>query len=387
MKRSEALAKYLLALSTSFTNPPKPASQITINSKREVSVKRKRLHILYLIHDLLHHEIRIGDRKLAAAFEPHICALFSVTAQEKGRKHAAKINRLIDIWRTKGYYPPLFLSGLREAVKNAHLQGNRGAQPTEDGKEEEGKEHKERGRERAFDMPATHGDWSTAWYDLPAGNLMGHIVLNSTKPIKGSQVEPLRFTPGPADQHVAAAVKALIDDSHRMWGESAESEEVKYDIDSLGQRIVKDELGNRKIEETYYGWSDEFARKMAKKKKARNAPLRGAREYSVDRDRDMDRSYSSERSMSPPSGPRGIGFSGDRPRGGDGREHSGGGKESKSRTRSRSGSRSRGGGRGYAGGGFQGGNAGYGGSMGPPRGRARSSRSATPDDMPRGLGY
>lgn len=276
---------------------------------------------------------------------------------------------------------------LRETVQDVRLQVSRGSAPGGNSDEkEEGKEGGEK-KEKPYDMPSTHGDYNTAWYDLPAANLMQHIVPNSTKPIKGSVVEPLRFIPGPADGEVAAAVKMLIDDSHKMWGESEESEEAKYDLDSLGQHIIKDELGNRKIKETYYGWSEEFARKMARKKKARNAPLRIGREDSADRD--MDRSYSSERSMSPPTGPRRMGLGGDRPRGGDGgMGYGGGGRDSRSRTRSRSGSRSRGRGRGYGGGdGYQGGNAGYGGGMGPPRGRGRSSRSATPDDMPRGLGY
>ena len=382
----EALAKYLLALSTSFPNPPQPASQISSSSHRPISVKRKRLHILHLIHDLIHHtKIRGGDERLAAAFESYVPALFSVTAQEKGRKHAAKIDRLMDIWSSKRYYPGVYMDRLKETVQGVRLGAEKGTAARTD--EPRSFEEENKHKEKPYDMPATHGDYTTIWYDLPAASLMQHIIPNSTKPIKGSLVEPLRFTPGPADQEVAAAVKALIDDSHSMWGESEEGEEAKYDLDALGQRIVKDEMGNRKVQETYYGWSDEFARKMARKKKARKPPLSDGREDSVERDRDMDRSYSSERSMSPPSGPRGIGFSGDRPRGGDGREYGGGGRDSRSRTRSRSGSRRRGGGRGYGGGGYQGGNAGYGGSMGPPRGRGRSSRSATPDDMPRGLGY
>lgn len=356
-------------------------------------MKRKRIHILYLIHDLIHHtKLRGGDGKLAAAFEPYIPTLFSVTAQEKGRKHADKIDRLIEIWTSKSYYPSAFLNRLQDAVKDVRLQGARGLAPTGNDEEARGKEGErdEEKKERPYDMPSTHGDYSTAWYDLPAANLMQHIIPNSTKPIKGTQVEPLRFTPGSAEPDVAAAVKALIDGSHRMWGESEEGEEEKYDLDSLGQHIVKDELGNRKIEETYYGWSDEFARKMARKKKAHKAPLGGRREHGVERDIGMDRSYSSERSMSPPSGPRGMGFGGDRPRGGDsGRGYGAGGRDSRSRTRSRSGSRGRGMVRGYGGGGYQGENDGYGrsGNMGPPRGRGRSSRSATPDDMLRGLGH
>ena len=380
----EALAKYLLALGTSFSNTPKSAAQISSSSKKEVSVKRKRLHILYLIHDLIHHtKLRGGDERLAAAFEPYIPALFSTTAQEKGRKHAVKIDRLIDIWSSKGYYPGLYMDDLRKTVHSVRLQAEKGSAATTDEPSSVTEENKH--KEKPYDMPATHGDYTTTWYDLPAANLMQHIIPNSTRPIKGSLVEPLRFTPGPADPQVAAAVKALIDDSHSMWGESEEGEDAKYDLDALGQRIVTNEMGNRKVQETYYGWSEEFARKMTRKRKARKPPPGGGRENSVDRDRYMDRSYSSERSMSPPTGPRLMGLGGDRPRGGDGGRGYGD-RGSRSRTRSRSASKSRG--RGYGvGGGYQGGNGGYAASMGPPRGRGRSSRSATPDDMPRGLGY
>lgn len=326
------------------------------------------MHILYLIHDLVHHtKVRGGDNRVAIALEPVLEGLFGLTAQGKGVKHGKKIGRLLHLWSARDYFPSSTIDTLRDTVGDARRSENAG---TVDVKAAEGDQTEKTQREKPFDLPATHGDYNTAWYDLPAASLMQHIIPNSTKPIKGSLVQPLHFQPGPADTKVAEAVKNLILDSKKLYGEEKESEEAKWDIDELGQRVVKDSRGAKKMEETYYGWSEEFAVKMARKKKGLVPIL--SRE-----DRD-DRAYSSDRSMS---------RSRSRSRGGNGRGGNGifggGSRGSYSRSISRSRSTSRGQNRGY---GVRGGGYGGAGGMGPPRGRG--SRSATPEGMmPRGLGY
>lgn len=347
---------------------PKSAQQLGGGGKKEVSAKRKRLHILYLIHDLVHHtKVRGGDSRVAHALEMVLEGLFGLMAQGKGVKHEKKVDRLLQLWSDRDYYPSSTISRLRDAVRTAQ-QSSGDTTPTRGQKGEKGEDGKAKEkREQPYDMPATHGDYNTAWYDLPAANLMQHIVPNSTKPIKGSMVQPLQFVPGPAEKGLADAVKHLIDDAHNLFGEGGRDGEAEnWDIDELGQRVVKDELRGRKIEETYYGWSEEFAIRMGRKKKGLGPST--IRDNGRDSRNDRDRSYSSSRSMSrsrsrsrSPAG-RGMGF-------GRGRKGSYSGSDSRSRSRSR----------GYGGRGHDRGGLGAGGGIG---------RSATPENMmPRGLGY
>ena len=220
---------------------------------------------MYLIHDLAHHtKVRGDDTRVATALEPVLGPLFSLAAQGKGVKHGKKLDRLLHLWSARDYFPSPAIDALRDAVRDARKgTGDSGNVKTGEDKVDSGKEK----REQPYDLPATHGDYNTAWYDLPAANLMQHIIPNSTKPIKGSMVQPLQFQPGPAGSALVDAVKNLIMDSKKMYGEDDEEEGVKYDVDELGQHLVKDEFGTRKIKETYYGWSPEFAMKMAAKKK------------------------------------------------------------------------------------------------------------------------
>lgn len=117
-------------------------------------------------------------------------------------------------------------------------------------------------------MPAMHGDPSTPWYDLPAGNLMPHIIPNSTRPINPDMVRPLQFVAGPADESLVAAVKSLLDDVKNIFeGETDPDESLSWDIDELGQPIVLDEVTGEVIEgEGYYGWSRTFCEKMKRRR-------------------------------------------------------------------------------------------------------------------------
>lgn len=315
----------------------------------------------------MHHtKVRGGDTRVATALKPVLEGIFSLTAQGKGIKHQKKLDRLLHLWSARDYFPSSTINTLRDAVRDARSTDNNAG--TADVKAAEGDKTEKTQREKPFDLPATHGDYNTAWYDLPAANLMQHIVPNSTKPIKGNLVQPLQFQPGPADAALVDAVKTLVLASKRMYGECEEDEEGKWDIDALGQRVVKDSWGTKKVEETYYGWSEEFAVRMARKKKGGLAPA------NLRDDRD-DRAYSSDRSM---SRSRSRGKSGK----GNGEYGRGSFSRSTSRSRSRSRGQSIGQGRGYGGTGGRG----YGGEMGSPRGRGLGS--ATPENMmPRGLGY
>jgi hypothetical protein len=268
--RFTALGKYLTALTTSFTG-----SDGQTTSKREPSVKRKRMHILYLVNDILHHsKYRINDASICGKVQPILVGLFGSAASFKGGpKHQRKVLDLLDIWDEKGYYSKDYIDKLREAVKNASEAGEHAEGSSASAEREQGLATKT-AKTTPYVMPAVHGDPSTSWFDLPAGNLMPHIVPNSTRPINPDMIKPLQFVAGPADENLVVAVKALLEDVQTIFGGQTDQEEkASMDIDELGQPIILDEITGEVIDgEGYYGWSRSFCEKMKRRKKGLDIP-------------------------------------------------------------------------------------------------------------------
>ena len=280
------MGKYLTALATSFTG-----SDGQTTSKREPSVKRKRIHILYLVNDILYHsKYRINDASICGKVQPILVGLFGSAASFKRcPKHQRKVLNLLDIWDAKGYYSKDYIDKLREAVKNAAEAGEHAEGSSASAEREQGLTTKT-AKSAPYVMPAVHGDPSTPWYDLPAGNLMPHIVPNSTRPINPDMIKPLQFVAGPADENLVVAVKALLEDVQTIFGGQIDQEEkVSLDIDELGQPIILDEITGEVIDgEGYYGWSRSFCEKMKRRKKGLDVP-----------ERDEGRGRSRSRSSSP----------------------------------------------------------------------------------------
>ncbi|QSZ34116.1 hypothetical protein DSL72_005704 [Monilinia vaccinii-corymbosi] len=314
--RFTALGKYLTVFTTSFTKP----------LDREPSIKRKRIHILYLLNDLLYHcKYRTNDASVCGKIQPMLVNLLGSTASFKNcPKHQKKIQDLLSIWEDKEYYSNEYIGKLREAAKIASELG----QFTEESIGST--EHGDQGlapkisKTAPFVMPAMHGDASMPWFDLPAGNLMPHIIPNSTRPINPDMVKPLQFVAGPADEELVIAVKALLDDVQTIFGaEPGQDERNVSDIDELGQPIILDEITGEIIDgEGYYGWSRVFCEKMKRRRKGLDQPIsersqhsqsrslspqrkrrhsdsEGSERSSEERSRRRRRSYSSSRSPSP----------------------------------------------------------------------------------------
>jgi len=265
------LGKYLTALTTSLGGS---AGQ-TSSTKCEPSVKRKRMHILYLVNDVLHHsKYRINDASICGKIQPILVSLFGSAASFKAcPKHQRKVLDLLDIWDEKGYYSKDYIDKLREAVRNSaeageHAEGSSAATGKEQGL------MMKSAKSAPYVMPAVHGDPSTPWFDLPAGNLMPHIVPNSTRPINPDMIKPLQFVAGPADENLVLAVKALLEDVQTIFGgETDQEEKPTLDIDEIGQPIILDEITGEVIDgEGYYGWSRSFCEKMKRRKKGLDIP-------------------------------------------------------------------------------------------------------------------
>ena len=333
--RITATGKYLVALGVSLAKPAE-GRDLPSPSRQRPSARRKQLHILYLLNDLLHHtKYHLASSSsystLTGTIQPHLVDLVGSAAAFDSKefpKHHGRIEKLLDIWEANGYYQPSYVQKLRETVTNAANFGYSGAGTTAARSEPnlEAELNPFKGNKDApYVMPATHGDPSTPYYDLPAGNMMPHIIPNSTVPISPQLVKPLQFVAGPADESLVIAVKDFMRDVEGLFGTGDKHDgDIAIDFDQLGQPIVHDEITGEPIGgEGYYGWSKAFCKKMKRRAEGRNGASNGRlRSDSLDRSMSPRKrrrnSYSggssrsrsrsrprSSPSTSPPSGTRG----------------------------------------------------------------------------------
>ncbi|KAL4864195.1 hypothetical protein BDV12DRAFT_176549, partial [Aspergillus spectabilis] len=303
--RVSLLAKYLVALSGSFTEDNTKQAQTP-----RPSVKRKRLHMLYLLNDLFHHtkyhnSSTAAFSSLSGSLQPHFVELLSYAAsydREKHPKHHKRLDELLDIWQENEYFSVDYVGKLREVVVNSAVSGpvRMSATPGADVVEPDRKL-----RDGPFVMPSTHGDPSTPYYDLPAGNLIPHMVPNSSVPLRPDMIKPLQFLAGPADGKLVNALKVFLKDVDRIYapGEVEAKNDEVVDVDELGQTVIRDAISGEILEgETYYGWTRSFCHEMKKRNArdrseswSRSPPKR--RRYSDSSD---DSRYRSSRSRTPP---------------------------------------------------------------------------------------
>ncbi|KAJ9217268.1 hypothetical protein DTO166G4_1323 [Paecilomyces variotii] len=263
--RVGVLGKYLVVLSESFKPTDEKPRGPPPQGRRETSGKRKRLHILYLLNDLFHHtkyhsENNVAFSTVTGALQPYIIDLIGQAAafdREKNPKHHRRLDELLDIWKANGYYSSDYVDKLREAVRNsASVDAIKASVGISDANADVAKTATS--KDVPFVMPATHGDASTPYYDLPAGNLVPHIIPDSTAPIRPDAVKPLQFLAGPADQKLVTALKKFLKDVDRIYenDEPEHDENTVIDIDEMGQTVIRDETTGEVIGgETYYGWS------------------------------------------------------------------------------------------------------------------------------------
>ncbi|KJK80613.1 hypothetical protein H634G_04852 [Metarhizium anisopliae BRIP 53293] len=283
--RSTALAKYLVALSN---------AQVDDAAHPRPSTKRRRLHVLYIVNDVLYHAARQGNQDFRTTVEAYLPPLISAAASfEKCPKHIKKLQDLVSIWKSKQYTSDAVIPKLQEALAGSTVSAT--PEPVNTSLK--------LAKEAPFILPSFHGDASTAWYDLPAATWLPHLVPNSTKPMLPDLIRPIQLAPGPADNVVTAAVKALLSDAERIFSRDRRpDDDAHIDLNEMGERIVLDEITGEVIGgETYYGWSRRFCERMKDRKKGkqrgRSESQSSARSYSRSR-RSSSRSFKRRR-MSP----------------------------------------------------------------------------------------
>lgn len=283
--RSAALGKYFVAAANSFSDGGNGGSG-------RPTPRRKRLHALYLLHDVLYHTVKRqpGNDDFAKSIKEHITPLFSsVCAFPDAPKHTAKILDLLQFWEESNLFDIDTVVSLRNLVEKVAEGGqlpSKGA-PQSTASTNASKLPKE----APFSLPHTHGDPSQAWHDLPAANWLPHLTPNSTKPMSPAMIKPLQLAQGPADKVVVEAVKTLLAKVDRLFLKESNWDD-GADLNEMGERVIRDETGEVVGGETYYGWSREFCRKM----KDRNAKPQDQRDLS--RGRSLSRSRSDSRSIS-----------------------------------------------------------------------------------------
>lgn len=279
------MGKYLVALSRDYGQEKKDKGNSNPNAiGPKASPKRRRLHILYLINDVLHHLKYHGTSPKSAQFvfqqfvssmKDSLDDLFKSTARydpsQNDRFHRRLLD-LLDVWNTNEYFDGALLGKLRKIVENATLTANAG------GEEASGEGHAaepaRNPRDAPYIMPSMHGNPSAAYYELPAATMMPLITPNLVNPIQQNAMKPLQFTAGPADPALASAMTKFFKDVDRIFstGDPLMSYRADLkagdvcDLDELGQIAVRDEDTNEILDgETYYGWSRSFCENMRRR--------------------------------------------------------------------------------------------------------------------------
>ncbi|KAL8679312.1 MAG: hypothetical protein Q9186_004405 [Xanthomendoza sp. 1 TL-2023] len=272
--KTGAVGKYLVALAATLPTSVDKNGISHINSSKKPSTRRQ-LHILYLLHDLLHHtkfhSASLADSSsLRQTLEPYIAQLVALAATQnlaKYPQHFSKLSELINVWKEGDCFPPVVITGLQKTLTDASdnsVSFTRATLPLDGWLATVEVGTGESQREAPFIMPSSHGDLSVPYYDLPAGNLMPCIVPNSSAPISSLMVKPLQLRAGPADETLARAMKAFLRDAEAIYGlNMPEQEYDKFEINELGQTILlNDNPEGILASEGYYGWSKAFCQRM-----------------------------------------------------------------------------------------------------------------------------
>ncbi|KAI6762734.1 hypothetical protein HG530_008714 [Fusarium avenaceum] len=251
--RTAALAKYLGVLSK---NLPDDGSR--------PSLKRRRLHLLYVVNDVLYHVVtRNGNIMFATAWDNVLPGLIASAASfDNCPKHKKKIADLIRLWDEQLYFTSEVITKLEEALAS-------GVAPQSAEETQVSNPSFKLAKDAPFSLPSFHGDQSVPWYDLPATTWLPHLTPNSTKPMFPDQIRPIQLAPGPADKVLVNAVQDLLGDVERMFSKEQKwNDDPTSDLNELGERVIMDEITGEIIGgETYYGWSRQFCEKMKQRKK------------------------------------------------------------------------------------------------------------------------
>ncbi|KAF3926651.1 hypothetical protein ABW21_db0200693 [Orbilia brochopaga] len=282
-QRVAAFGKYLLALSASLKS--QAADLMTPSSRR------RRLYILYLLNDTIHHTTFYSSPAMPFGknIQPFLKELFSLAQDPARKKQQARLENLLSIWLSKGYFTESTISEWRDEVTYSFEPTLRDNDTTFS---------ETRLKDAQAVLPALHGDPSAPYHDLPATTMLPLMRPNSPTPISTRSVKPIPMKAGPPSKELSAALNTFIKSVNKMW--YGGDMRVLPDVDELGVDVIKappdardddisdDADSTRNAEECYYGWSRGFAIQMIKRRKGEI----GRRSDDDSRERGRARSYS-----------------------------------------------------------------------------------------------
>lgn len=262
--------KYLVILSKSFSprdldarvDTTKPGDENEglgkiINGKVQQPPEPafKRLHTLYIVHDLLisvhHHQIYPRrSQEILHQIYPDLCALAELAACGSGLKAArtsALVLDLLALWKSNQIYPPDQLEQIRTRVIQAD-GADWSSMLSRLAKVEESKADAHRNQqddETKWILPERHGvidDPTAPWHELPAANSL-YFRRKHGYPLRASAIPAgglyLQNGGAEADPELKRDVLNLYNELIRCYDKYTNPDEVQ-DVDALGNIIWKD---------------------------------------------------------------------------------------------------------------------------------------------------
>ena len=270
--RITTFGKYLMVLSVPLETFGEEKTLKSDDQSRRGS-RRKQLRILYLLNDVLHHskyhlESPLPHSILTTSLRSYLIDLTRIASAynvKKFKNHHKKIQELLNLWTERDYFDPPYIQKLRETVASS-LSSRCIGSPKYSSQVHEGSNNQT--VNAPYIMPSSHGDISTPYYDLPAGNMMPHIIPNLANPINPQYMKPLQFVSGAAEGTLVIALKEFLKDVNQNE-KQPNGDENRWDIDELGSVVIRDAMTGDLLQgEGYYGWSRVFCEKMKRRHKA-----------------------------------------------------------------------------------------------------------------------
>ncbi|KAF2496538.1 hypothetical protein BU16DRAFT_525697 [Lophium mytilinum] len=199
-------------------------------------IPRRRMHILYLINDLLHYaRFNQQNWSLFTALRDGLKDPVEVIVRScaggvmKGHPTSQqKLSDLLSLWQAQEYYPAGLIRTLQDIIDD-----------------------------RPLAAPTQHGFTGVAWHDQPAGLMVPILDLNPNGPVNTAQIRPISFQLGQASEALKIAVDKLLGSENRD-GKGGDLDRGVWDVDEMGQRLE----GDRTSFATYYGWSEDFCKRV-----------------------------------------------------------------------------------------------------------------------------
>lgn len=252
--------------------------------------------MIYLLHDLLHHTKHHSSdshqwARVAQSIENVAVELFRSAASDQKPRICRRLRTVLDIWKADRFLAPELLAQIDQVISDPSAGAmESGLKPTKETPSV---------KELPYIMPASHGDATLPFYELPAANFIPHIIPNKSIAMRAEDIKPLQFRPGPADPKLINVVQTFLEDVKRLDDpyDYLDDAGIVPEVDDLGQLSYRDGKGDL-IEDTYYGWSRLFCEQMKHRRKVPHGQRTRSRSSSDSSGSSRDRSPPKRRRLS-----------------------------------------------------------------------------------------